>query len=252
MGISIVLIDESRLFREGLRRIFEGSPFCIAYEAASFDDIEKRAAELEPLSPELLVVDSRHCGQTLLDQLYRLRQLLPQPRLVMLTDHMKLNRLAIALSAGVDGYLLKDLSGDALLQSLQLVLLGEKVFPTDLANLLVNNRIISAGDIAPHGHIAGTFELSPREEQILHCLANGYPNKVIANALDITESTVKGHLKALLKKINVQNRTQAAVWALNHGVGEDIGSLRHRAASGPRDRKSNSDCEAATSGASLG
>lgn len=251
MGISMVLIDESRLFREGLRRIFEGSPFCIDYEAASFDEVEKRAAELESLSPELLVVDSRHCGQTLLDQLYQLRQMLPQPRLVMLTDQMKLNRLAIALSAGADGYLLKDLSGDALLQSLQLVLLGEKVFPTDLANLLVNNRIISAGDIAPHGHISGNLELSPREEQILHCLANGYPNKVIANALDITESTVKGHLKALLKKINVQNRTQAAVWALNHGVGEDIGSLRHRAASGSRDRKPESDCQATTS-ASLG
>lgn len=252
MGISIILIDESRLFREGLRRIFEGSPFCIDYEAASLDEIEKRAAELEPLSADLLVVDSRHCGQTLLDQLYRLRQMLPQPRLVMLTGEMNLNRLAIALSAGADGYLLKDLSGDALLQSLQLVLLGEKVFPTDLANLLVNNRIISAGDIAAHGYLADDLELSPREEQILHCLANGYPNKVIANALDITESTVKGHLKALLKKINVQNRTQAAVWALNHGVGEDIGSLRPRTASRPPNRKSNSDCDANTAVASLG
>lgn len=246
MGISIILIDESRLFREGLRRIFEGSPFRIDYEAASFEEVERRTAELESVTPALLVVDSRHCGQTLLEQLNWLRQLLPQPRLVMLTDQMKLNRLAIALSAGADGYLLKDLSGDALLQSLQLVLLGEKVFPTDLATLLVNNRIVSASDLAPRGRGAADLALSPREEQILHCLANGYPNKVIANALDITESTVKGHLKALLKKINVQNRTQAAVWALNHGVGEDIGKLGYRLASG--ERKSDS----VTSGVSVG
>lgn len=228
MGITIVLIDDSRLFREGLRRIFEDSPFEVKFEASTLDVFESHVGSAETLmpAPELILIDTRQVGQALLEQLKNLRGLFPDSRLVILTGHMQLNRLAIVLAAGADGYLLKDLSGEALLQSLRLVLLGEKVFPTDLAQILVNDRIVADGNFTSDDHATEDLDLSQRERQLLQCLANGFPNKVIANTLEITESTVKGHLKTLLRKINVQNRTQAAVWALNHGVGIDVSNLQ--------------------------
>jgi DNA-binding NarL/FixJ family response regulator len=104
----------------------------------------------------------------------------------------------------------------ALHQSLRLVLLGEKVFPTDLARLLTSDRIMARNDAAQMGHVNG---LSDREMQILGYLLNGAQNKQIARDLQISDGTVKVHLKAILKKIGVQNRTQAAIWAVSQGIG---------------------------------
>jgi two-component system nitrate/nitrite response regulator NarL len=104
-------------------------------------------------------------------------------------------------------------SPEALIQSLQLIMLGEKVFPTNLASMLLDmNAII------PQHSIRG---LSPREQEILQSLVTGASNKMIAIRLGITEATVKVHLKTLLRKIDVKNRTQAAIWAMNNGFSAD-------------------------------
>jgi two-component system nitrate/nitrite response regulator NarL len=100
-------------------------------------------------------------------------------------------------------------SPEALVQSLQLILIGETVFPTNLALLLTE-----MSPPAPQGTIRG---ISPREQDILQQLVSGASNKAIANRLGITEATVKVHLKTLLRKIDVNNRTQAAIWAMNNG-----------------------------------
>lgn len=226
MGAAIALIDESRLFREGLRRICEDWPFQIGFEASTLDDFERdsMASAVPRAVPDLVLIDTPQDGRALGEELIRVREQFPASRLVVLTDHMKLDRLAIALAAGVDGYLLKDVSGAALLQSLLLVLQGEKVFPTGLAHLLINGRIAAASAL-PSDRTVEDLRLSTRELQILQCLANGYSNKMIANALELTEAKVKGHLKALLRRIQVQNRTQAAIWAIHHGVGVDVADL---------------------------
>jgi two-component system nitrate/nitrite response regulator NarL len=117
------------------------------------------------------------------------------------------------LDAGLDGYLLSDLSPAALVQSLQLVLLGEKVFPTSLAALLVSGLTDNVVTMPGGGR-----GLSEREGQILRFLVHGESNKMIANHLGITEATVKVHLKTVLRKIGALNRTQAAIWALNNGL----------------------------------
>jgi two-component system, NarL family, nitrate/nitrite response regulator NarL len=137
------------------------------------------------------------------------------PRIVVLTETIRVGRLSEALSAGVDGYLLKNMSADALHQSLQLVLLGEKVFPTDLARLLTSDWMMGRNDAAQGEHANG---LSHREMQILGYLLSGAQNKQIARDLQICEGTVKVHLKAILKKLGVQNRTQAAIWAVSQGM----------------------------------
>jgi two-component system, NarL family, nitrate/nitrite response regulator NarL len=220
---SVFLIDASRLFREGLRRIFSDSSFTVVHEAFSVEDA---LPFIETLQPSLVLVDVPEGGEALTGGIGAIRAAAPAARIVVLTETIRVNRLADALSVGVDGYLLKNMSADALHQSLRLVLLGEKVFPTDLAHLLTNGRIMARSDGGQMGHFNG---LSDREMQILACLLNGAQNKQIAYELKISDGTVKVHLKAILKKIRVQNRTQAAIWALNHGIARDVGADSRRA-----------------------
>jgi two-component system nitrate/nitrite response regulator NarL len=204
---SVFLIDASRLFREGLRRIFSASSFAAVHESSCVHDA---LPLIESLQPSLVLVDFPESGEAVTEGIGQIRAAAPSTRIVVLTETIRVDRFAEALSAGVDGYLLKNMSADALDQSLRLVLLGEKVFPTDLARLLTSDWMMGRNDAAQAGHVNG---LSHREMQILGYLLNGAQNKQIARDLEICEGTVKIHLKAILKKIGVQNRTQAAIWA---------------------------------------
>lgn len=223
--ISLMLIDQSRLFREGIKRIFAGSDFEVGIEAA---DIGEALSALDGTSPvDLVLTEFSEDEIPFAEQISALRKMRGNIRIVVLTSGMDGTRLTTALEAGADGYLLKDMSADALLQSLHLVLLGEKVFPTDLARCLINGIFHApVTSVTPRGAPQGRT-LSDREVQILNCLLGGYSNKMIANRLQISEGTVKVHLKGILKKINVQNRTQAAIWALNNGVTSGISDGRH-------------------------
>lgn len=211
---SVFHLDSNQLFREGLRRILSDSPFTIEGEASSFSDGFER---ISAMRPEIVIIDESLCRDAPHEKIRPLIELSPRPRVVMLAEGLCLVSLRRALMSGADGYLLKNMSPDALKQSLNLVVMGEKVFPTALARLLVDNRFIPQAGVPelPGGRRS---RLSERETEILSCLVNGFSNKSIANHLDITEGTVKVHLKGILKKINAQNRTQAAIWALQHGI----------------------------------
>ena len=211
---SVFLIDASRLFREGLRRIFSGSSFAAVHEACS---VQEALPSIASSQPSLVLVNfpDSGSGAALREAIGQIRAAAPPTRIVVLTETIEVDRLSDALSAGVDGYLLKNMSADALHQSLELVLLGEKVFPTDLAQLLTGDLMTARNDPAQGDHANG---LSDREMQILSHLLNGAQNKQIARDLQISEGTVKVHLKAILKKIGAQNRTQAAIWAHSQGM----------------------------------
>jgi two-component system, NarL family, nitrate/nitrite response regulator NarL len=211
LSASLVVIETNRLFREGLRHIFSGSSFDIVRESGSVEDAIPFVKSLQPA----LVLVGLSDNDEAITCISQVRTAAPRARIVVLTESIRIDRLTDALAIGVDGYLLKNMSADALHQSLQIVLLGEKVFPTELAHL------VTAGGLASRSELGATHRLnglSGREMQILGYLRNGAPNKQIANDLKISDGTVKVHLKAILRKIHVQNRTQAAVWALDHGV----------------------------------
>lgn len=210
--IPTLLVERFGLFREGLRHILADTPYEIQKES---DSVESALALIkEGFTPRLFLFDlTKHDDQEFTG-IKRLRADLPHLRIVVLSSKVSTKVLARALEAGVDAYLLKDMSPEALIQSLTLVLLGEKVFPTNLAQIL-----IQGGFAGESGSSAVSYGgLSEREIQILRCLVNGDPNKVIADRLRITESTVKVHLKGILRKINVGNRTQAAIWAVAQGI----------------------------------
>ncbi len=217
-GDTVLLVNANRLFCAGLRQILSDASFAVVHEASSIEDA---LPSIEALQPSLVIVDLPDSSETPTAGISRIRVVSPRSRIVILTETIRLTQLADALSVGIDGYLLKNISADALAPSLRLVLLGEKVFPTELAQLLTNGRIYLRGKSGQVGHVNG---LSDREMQILGCLLNGASNKQIAHELNISDGIVKVHIKAILKKIHVQNRTQAAIWALNHDVAKDPGA----------------------------
>src|SRR3569832_475425 len=221
---SLVLIEKSRLLREGLRQLFATTSIEIANQSES---VEHAIPSIAALQPGLVLVGLSDSDEET-KCIARINAAALHTRIVFLTESIRINRLADALAEGVNGYLLKTMSTKALHQSLQLILLGEKVFPTDLADLLASDRIEARNGSTQGGNVNG---LSGREMQILGCLRNGAQNKQIARDLQIADGTVKVHLKSILKKIGVQNRTQAAMWALAQGMA--TASPSHRVGSPP-------------------
>ena len=116
--------------------------------------------------------------------------------------------------AAADGILDGEVSADALLQALSVIRRGERLVSRQLAQSLARQSI-------PSDRGQDAVSLSPREREIVRRLIRGEPNKIIGHELHITEATVKVHLKAILRKISVQNRTQAAIWAVNNGLDQD-------------------------------
>ena len=203
-----ILIETNRLFRDGLKHLLNGTRFEVG---AEFNTVDLARASAETAETPDLVIS----GQAVTDEadLRALRQAFPTARIVVLADGLSVEALRAAMGGGADGFLSKSVSPEALIQSLQLVMLGKKVFPTNLASMLLDMNAIS-----PQNSIRG---LSPREQEILQALVTGASNKLIAYKLGITEATVKVHLKTLLRKIDVNNRTQAAIWAMNNGFTAD-------------------------------
>ena len=214
--VDTVLVGSKTLMREGLKQLLAGSPIQISGEAVRLADVPQT---MNGHSADLVLFDVTEFQDEVAQGVKDLKQRYPRLKLVMLTDVLDAGQLSASLAAGVDGYLMKEISCEALLQSLQLVMLGEKVFPTDLATLLVNGTPTPprSGKRVLNDEVKNRG-LSERELQILQCLAQGDSNKTIANRLDITEATVKVHVKSLLRKIQASNRTQAAIWAVNQGL----------------------------------
>jgi two-component system nitrate/nitrite response regulator NarL len=119
----------------------------------------------------------------------------------------------------VDGFCLAASAPEVLIKSFELVMLGETVMPSAVLRSIMDeaaqhrNQPLQGNSAEPKLSELTTCKLSAREAQILNCLREGAPNKVIARKLDITEATIKVHVKAILRKIGATNRTQAAMWA---------------------------------------
>jgi two-component system nitrate/nitrite response regulator NarL len=207
-GMSVWLIDAHPLMRAGLKAQLDGKGFAIVAEGGSLSEVfGKGGSGL----PHLIVVDM-NLGLAVLGEV---KSSQPEARVVVLAEHAELSHLVDAFGAGADGYLLKSISTDALVESLRLVVLGEKVFPGVVTNYL---SMLGSSNGNHERVRIGEVPLSQRELDIIRHLADGHSNKTIANELSITEATVKVHLKTVLRKIGVANRTQVAIWAVQHGV----------------------------------
>lgn len=214
------LVSESNLFRAGLKHILAGSEFDVAFEAGSLSelDFDEICRNGDDACETLVLVRKPPDIRTIEPEIVQLKQRLRDCRTVVLAGSLATEQMAISFAAGTDGYLLEEISSEALLESLTLVMLGEKVFPSRLAAMLSGASHAAAPSQAQSLSLIDDDLLSRRELDVVQRLAGGMSNKLIARELEISEATVKVHLKSILKKLGVTNRTQAAIWALNKGV----------------------------------
>jgi two-component system nitrate/nitrite response regulator NarL len=149
---------------------------------------------------------------------------------VALAERRDVDEATSAFHAGANAYLAAVTSSEALIKSLELVMAGAAIFPFEtLSKVLGNNG--TSRRVAHRGNT-----LTPRQKTILGCLADGISNKDIARKLDTTEATVKVHMKEILRKLGVQNRTQAAMWALSQPPSHSAAPSQQTAGALPRSR----------------
>ncbi|MBK1696421.1 LuxR C-terminal-related transcriptional regulator [Rhodovibrio salinarum] len=212
--INAYVIDANRLSREGLIAILSRGDLTVAKEASTLDELRTQGSE--DAEPNLILIDCGHDPEVARRNLDQLRGWYPTSKIVVLSASEDPTFLVACFSAPIDGLVSKNVSSSALLKSLHLVMAGERVFPSQLVTMLLAGGASAA--VSSPKLQAGSPSLSERETQILQCLVAGDSNKAIANRLHVTEATVKVHLKSILRKIQVRNRTQAAIWALNRGM----------------------------------
>ena len=227
-----VLVGKSILLREGLARILRSANFRILASVACADELPSGKPKLHP--PLFLIVHTGNDLDSTLEQIELFRDRYPDGRIAVVADHYRLNELASAFRAGANGYFVDIMTCDIFIKCLELVMMGETIFPpaflsyvleTESHHLLKATPSNRTGEtILVTGEDVITPQLSPRENSILRCLIEGDSNKCIARKIDIAEATVKVHVKAILRKIRVQNRTQAAIWGMNNGSLTKVGN----------------------------
>ena len=223
-GIRVSLLSRNELAREGLRRILISEEFQVCGSGADVAALPLAdQADANP-DPDIVIVDDLRDGQVV-ESCRELSERYPNTRVVLLADDFEFEEVALAFGCGVDGYIIKEISCEPLIESLRLVALGEKVLPSQLAR---NLGAVSVGTVADdwHENVAAAG-LSSREVEILWCLTLGMANKVVSRRLNISEATVKVHVKAILRKLKVANRTQAAIWAVKHGFERQVQADPH-------------------------
>lgn len=207
----VIIIDDHALFRDGLKGLLEQRSIDVAGMAAD----GKEGIELaKQMQPDIILLDLRMPNMSGLDTLPILRTELPTTPVVMLTTSNDESDLIKALRTGAQGYLLKDMEPEELVGALRDIEIGKNVVAADLTDALAR-MVQGETTIDDDGPFS---ELTPRETEILCLLADGQSNKLIARNLGISDGTVKLHVKAILRKLNIHSRVEAAVMAVEHGL----------------------------------
>lgn len=207
------LIEKNPLFREGLKSLLQQSNFDPAFEFLHADHLEKIK---DHAKCKLAILGTERGADSIMCSITMLKNRIPGVFVVVLSDIADKDTIAASFSAGADGFLMKDISPKAFIASLNLIMTGEKVFPTSMASIIANGWDSWLAYDTPV--CVANSEFSSREKDIIHCLSEGQSNKLIAKNLNITEATVKVHLKTILRKLGFSNRTQVAIWAINNGI----------------------------------
>ncbi len=209
MSMRVLMIDDHALFREGIISLLERRGIGITATGDSQEGIEVAMAG----EVDVILLDLRMPEISGLELMQKLSDAGNQKPVVMLTTSSETHDLADALRGGAKGYLLKDMEPDALVVALSDIVAGKTVVAPDLTGALAS--LVQDGDSSNAQTPTSPFStLTPREAEILCHLAEGQSNKVIARHLDISDGTVKLHVKAILRKLEVHSRVEAAVMAV--------------------------------------
>jgi DNA-binding NarL/FixJ family response regulator len=212
-SLRVLIVDDHDLFRTGLRNLLEEQNVQVVGEAATGAEAVRIVREI---APDVVVMDLNMPGMGGVDATRHIAGIAPLTRVVMLTISDEDSDVMDAILAGACGYLLKDASIQDLIAGIEAASRGESLIsPTIAAKVLQRVRATSA-----QPEIANTIraELSDREIEVLKLIANGKDNAVIAGELHISPKTVKNHISNILMKLQIDNRIQAAVYAVRSGI----------------------------------
>lgn len=224
------LLCGNSLLHAGLAHLLSGTSFDVLGQTPNGASALREHAQS---APGLCIVDATGPSEQALDFIREAKTQHPSARVVAIANQLDCQAALSAVSAGVDSFCLATSAREVLIKTLELTMLGERILPGSLVRTLLNQQLTSpqTAQIIPleerRSSDPKAQKLSPRETVILQSLMGGDPNKVIARKLEITEATIKVHVKAILRKIGVANRTQAAMWATGNlrETGPSVGEL---------------------------
>lgn len=217
--IRVLIADDHALLREGLRKILEmEADVEVVGEAADGNEVVEKCHALQP-HVVLMDVNMPHGGG--LNATRKIRQEMPHVNVVVLTIHDGDEYVAELVNAGAKGYILKDMEPSKVVEAVRRVRHGEAFIPPNLMAKLIEHLQGSSGQgdaPAAPGLVPPVSQLTERELEVLQLIVNGKTNRDIAEILIISEKTVKNHVTNILKKLNLSDRTQAAVYAIRHNL----------------------------------
>jgi DNA-binding NarL/FixJ family response regulator len=200
--IRVMLVDDHPAFRKGLAALIESEPDLRV--VAETGNGSEALGLYRRHKPDVVLMDLRLPGMGGVEATLAIREEFPAAKIIVLTTFETDEDIYRAIQSGAKSYLLKDTPEEELSATIRAVFEGQHALPAKVAERLVQRQ--------------QRAELSRREMEVLHLLVKGRSNKEIASALSISEDTVKAHLKALFTKLEVQDRTEAAITAIRHGI----------------------------------
>ncbi len=213
--IRLFLCDDHAIFRQGVRKLLELEPGVLVVGEAG--DGQEMLDMLKKTGPDVILLDIGMPNMDGVTATYKAKKILPRVKIVILTVYEDESHIFQAIKAGAMGYLLKDVSFDGLMEAIRSVYKGEAlVQPAVAAKVLkefvmLDKREIKEGDRFYSG-------LTERQKEILRLITLGGTNKEIAHKLNLSEKTVKNHISSIFQTLHVNNRTQAAIYALDKKI----------------------------------
>lgn len=217
----VLLIDDHALVRKGMEELLTSRGVEVVASLGTGAEGVKQALTLVP---DIILLDVKMPGMNGIETLNQLRENDVKCPVLMLTMSREDADLQAALQGGAQGYLLKDMDPEDLVPALEAAMRGDNVVAKEMVGTLARLVKGQTSEPPPERAAAGLFsELTPREQEILTHVAGGQSNKMIARVLNITDGTVKLHVKSILRKLGVHSRVEAAVLAVEHGLGRSPG-----------------------------
>ena len=209
--IRVLIADDHTVVRKGLKALLSADKYGIDVIGEASNGVEAVQFAVE-LQPDVILMDLVMPEKTGLQAIEEIKQIQPDARILVLTSFAEDDNVSQAIRAGAYGFLLKDTSPDELVQTIRSVYANKLTIPQELSQVLL--RGVPAGK-AP---VSQLEELTSRELDVLRCIAQGLSNKQIALKLSIGTTTVRSHVSSMMRKLDLENRTQLAIYARDHDL----------------------------------
>jgi len=209
--ISILIADDHTVVRKGLRSLLSGEKYGIEVigEASNGQEAVQKA---EQLKPDVILMDLVMPEKNGIEAIQEIKEIQPDARILVLTSFADDENVTSAIAAGAYGFLLKDTSPDELVQTIHSVFKDKLIIPQEFTQILL------AAKRSEKEKGAKNSLLTPREIDVLRCVAQGKSNKQIAQTLFISTATVRSHVSSVINKLEMENRTQLAIYAKDQGL----------------------------------